>query len=156
VVNPFGAVLPQNKRAMAFLWEHRDRLSETSQEAVERYIPFTIRLETADRAALERDRELWVLKSDYGCEGEEVVVGAEVEPAFWRETLEKALPRRWVAQRRFIARRDGDGAAVNYGVYVVAGRAAGLYCRRACGATDRAALSVGACLDVNGPLEPGK
>jgi hypothetical protein len=154
VVNPFGAILPQNKRAMAFLWEHRDRLSETSQQAVERYIPFTIRLEAADRAALQRDRELWVLKSDYGCEGEEVVVGAEVEPALWRETLEKALPRRWIAQRRFIARCDGDGAAVNYGVYLVAGRAAGLYCRRARGATDRAALSVGARLDVNEPLEP--
>jgi hypothetical protein len=147
VVNPFGAVLPQNKRAMAFLWERRDCLSAAAQEAVERYIPFTIRLEAADRAALARERELWVLKSDYGCEGEEVVVGAEVEPALWLETLEKALPRRWVAQRRFIPLCDGDGAAVNHGVYLVAGRAAGLYCRRARGATDRAALSIGACLD---------
>jgi len=155
VVNPFGAVLPQNKRAMAFLWEHRERLPPAAQDAVERYIPFTLRLEAADRAALARDREQWVLKSDYGCEGEEVIVGAEVEPPLWQETLEKALPRRWVAQRRFLPLRDDDGAAVNYGVYLVAGRAAGLYCRRARGATDRAALSIGACLGANEALEAG-
>jgi hypothetical protein len=155
VVNPFGAVVPQNKRALAFLWEQRARLSPAAQQAVARYIPFTVRLEAADRATLARERERWVLKSDYGCEGEEVILGAEVEPAIWEETLEKALPRRWVAQRRFEPDRTPDGTAVNYGVYLVAGRAAGLYCRRARRATDGTALSVGARLDGDGAGEPG-
>jgi hypothetical protein len=146
VVNPFGAVVPQNKRALALLWEESARLSPAGQRAVERYLPFTVRLEAADRDALARERDRWVLKSDYGCEGEDVIVGAEVEPAVWEQTLACALPRRWVAQRRFEPRRDADGTAVNYGVYLVAGRAAGLYCRRSRGATDRTALSEAAWL----------
>jgi hypothetical protein len=147
VVNPFGAVLAQNKRALAFLWEERARFSAPAQEAIARYLPPTVRLEAADRDALAREREAWVLKTDYGCEGEDVIVGAEVAPAVWAEALAKALPRRWVAQRRFQPRRDAEGAAVNYGVYVIAGRAAGLYCRRSRGATDRTALSVAARLE---------
>jgi hypothetical protein len=142
VINPFGAVLPQNKRAFAFFWEERRRFSAEAQAAIDRYIPFTVRLEAADHAALAAERERWVLKSDYGCEGEEVIVGAEVDPAVWREALALALPRRWIAQRRFEARRDAAGQSVNFGVYLVAGRAAGLYARRSRTATDRGATSL--------------
>jgi len=46
VVNPFGAVLPQNKRAMAFFWEHLHRFSPRAQQVIERYIPLSQRLET--------------------------------------------------------------------------------------------------------------
>jgi len=144
VVNPFGAVLPQNKRALAFLWEHRARFSPAARAAVAGHVPVTMRLEAADRDQIERERELWVLKSDYGCEGEEVIIGGEVSAAVWRETLDACIPRRWIAQRRFHPRRDAAGMAVNYGVYLVAGRAAGLYCRRSAGATDRTALSMAA------------
>jgi hypothetical protein len=52
-----------------------------------------------------------------------------------------------VAQRRFEPRRDAAGEAVNFGVYLIAGRAAGLYARRARLATDRAAVNVAVCLD---------
>ncbi len=45
VVNPFGAVLPQNKRSMALMWEHLDRFSPTAQRAIRDYIPQTVRLE---------------------------------------------------------------------------------------------------------------
>jgi hypothetical protein len=146
VVNPFGAVLPQNKRALAFLWEERARFSEAARDAIARYVPWTVRLERADRAALARERQEWVLKSDYGCEGAEVVVGAETTDEDWARALALAVPERWIAQRRFDARRDADGAAVNYGVYLVAGRAAGLYCRRSPWATDETALSAAARL----------
>jgi hypothetical protein len=78
VVNPFGAVLPQNKRAFAFLWEERGRFGANGQRAIARYLPYTLRLEAADRDALAREQQAWVLKSDYGCEGDEVIVGAEV------------------------------------------------------------------------------
>jgi Glutathionylspermidine synthase preATP-grasp len=142
VVNPFGAVLPQNKRALAFCWEERHRFSPAARQAIDRYIPWTARLELADRAALLAQRELWVLKSDYGCEGEEVLVGAETPAETWREALAAARPGRWIVQRRFEALRDAAGQAVNFGVYLIAGRAAGLYARRSRLATDRGAVSV--------------
>src|SRR5262249_45714309 len=41
VVNPFGAVVAQNKRMMALLWEEIDRLSPASQAAVRAYLPQT-------------------------------------------------------------------------------------------------------------------
>ena len=44
-------------------------------------------------------------------------------------------------QRYFRAKEDASGSAVNYGVFVVAGEAAGLYARVQAGATDDRALS---------------
>jgi hypothetical protein len=147
VVNPFGAVLPQNKRALAFCWEHRDRFSAAARRAIGRYIPWTERLEVADQAALLAQREAWVLKSDYGCEGEEVLVGAETSAETWREALRAARPGRWIVQRRFEALRDPDGQGVNFGVFLAAGRAAGLYARRSRLATDRTAVSLPVALE---------
>jgi glutathionylspermidine synthase len=141
VVNPFGAVVPQNKRAMALMWERMDLFSEPSQRAIRRYLPQTLRLESLAVARLVSERQDWVLKSDYGCEGDQVVIGAEAGPDAWEASLRAALPGRWVAQRRFRPLRDGDGAAANHGVYLVAGKAAGLYVRLSIGGTDRHALS---------------
>jgi hypothetical protein len=60
----------------------------------------------------------------------------------WDESLEMAVPGRWIAQRRFRPRLQEDGVtAVNHGVFLVAGQAAGLYARLAAHGTDRAALS---------------
>jgi hypothetical protein len=141
VVNPFGAVVPQNKRAMAFLWERMDLFSPGSRAAIKRYLPETVRLEVLPAARLRAEREAWVLKSDYGCEGDEVVIGAETAPDVWEASLEAAVPGRWVAQRHFRALRGRDGVAANHGVYLVAGEASGLYTRLAVGGTDRHALS---------------
>jgi glutathionylspermidine synthase len=142
VMNPFGAVLPQNKRAYAFCWEAIDRFSAESQAVIRAVVPYTLRLEAAARDELLRAREDWVLKSDYGCEGEEVIVGREVTDEVWADWLAHALPRRWVAQRHFEARRDAAGRAANHGVFVVAGCAAGLYTRLSARATDATAVSV--------------
>jgi glutathionylspermidine synthase len=139
VVNPFGAVLTQNKRMMALLWEEIDRLSERARQVVRRYLPFTARLETLAAPRLREEQPLWVLKSDYGCEGEEVVIGAETTPAAWAHALADALPTRWIAQRRFQPFRDRAGQSINYGVYLVGGRAAGLFTRLQSGGTDRRA-----------------
>jgi hypothetical protein len=83
----------------------------------------------------------WVLKSDFGCEGAEVVVGAEVDDGLWAVAVHQAVPQRWIAQERFCPCRDEDGAAVNYGVYLIGGKAAGLFCRIQAGATDRRAVT---------------
>jgi hypothetical protein len=141
VVNPFGSVLAQNKRMMAFLWEQIDRLSPDARRAVEELIPYTVRLEAIDRRQLETEQADWVLKSDYGCEGEEVIVGRTAAVEQWRAILSQALPRRFVAQRYFEARRAPDDRVVNHGVYLVAGRRAGLYARLSPGATDVGAVS---------------
>jgi glutathionylspermidine synthase len=142
VVNPFGAVLPQNKRAFAFCWERLERFSPEAQAVIRATIPYSLRLESADRDLLLRERDGWVLKTDYGCEGEEVVLGRDVSQEVWADLLAHAIPRRWVAQRRFDARRDAAGRVANHGVFVAAGCAAGLYTRLSVGATDASAISV--------------
>jgi glutathionylspermidine synthase len=141
VVNPFGAVVPQNKRSMALLWERMDLFSEQSRSAIRRYLPETLRLETMARPRLLVEREDWVLKSDYGCEGDQVVIGAATSPDVWEASIDAAVPGHWVAQRHFRALRDADGIAANHGVYLIAGEAAGLYTRLSAGGTDRHALS---------------
>jgi glutathionylspermidine synthase len=141
VVNPFGAVLTQNKRMMALLWEEIARFSESSRRIIRGTVPYTARLEALSARRLRSEQALWVLKSDYGCEGEEVVIGAETTPAAWSDALSDALPTRWIAQRRFQPLRDRAGRATNYGVYLVSGRAAGLFTRLQLGGTDRRAIS---------------
>jgi hypothetical protein len=142
VVNPFGAVLTQNKRMMALFWEELDRFSESARRAIRSYVPYTARLEACSLGRLRAERTRWVLKSDYGCEGEEVVIGAETTPADWLDALADALPERWIAQRRFQPLCDRRGRTANYGVYLVGGRGAGLFTRLQSGGTDRTATCV--------------
>jgi hypothetical protein len=140
VVNPFGAVLTQNKRIMALLWEEIERFSPWARATIRRYLPQTLRLETMPIGRLRDERTRWVLKSDYGCEGEEVVMGAETDPDEWARVLDDVVPTRWIAQRRFVPRADRAGQVANYGVYLVGGRGAGLFTRLQAGCTDRTAL----------------
>jgi glutathionylspermidine synthase len=138
VVNPFGAVLPQNKRAMAFMWEEKARFSPWAQDAIERLVPETRRLETMSRADLTTGKDAWVIKSDYGCEGAEVLLGAALDDAEWAEALAHAKPGRWIAQRRFAPLVETEeGESINYGIYVVAGEACGVLSRLQSGMTDR-------------------
>jgi glutathionylspermidine synthase len=136
VVNPLGAVVPQNKRAMAFMWERIHRFSSKSQDTIRTFIPPTRRLEAIHKEQLLAQKDEWVLKSDYGAEGDEVVIGKLTTPEIWAASLKLARPGRWVVQRFFEATDD-----VNYGVFVVAGEAAGFYVRVQAGPTDDRALS---------------
>ncbi len=141
VMNPFGAVVPQNKRAMAFMWERIHRFSAKSQDVIRELVPPTRRLEAIHREQLLAQKDDWVLKSDYGAEGDEVVIGRLVTPDVWQASLEHARPGRWIVQRYFEALTDDTGASVNHGVFVVAGETAGFYARVQAGATDESALS---------------
>lgn len=141
VMNPFGAVVPQNKRAMAFMWERIHRFSAKSQDVIRALVPPTRRLEAIHREQLLAQKDDWVLKSDYGAEGDEVVIGRLVTPDVWKASLEHARPGRWIVQRFFEALTDAEGASVNHGVFVVAGETAGFYARVQAGATDDRALS---------------
>lgn len=142
IVNPFGAVLQQNKRAMALMWEHVHRFSPAAQETIRAHVPPTFRAEVLHREQLLAQREKWVLKSDYGAEGDEVVVGRLVTDELWERSLRHARPGRWVVQQFFEARADAQGRIANHGVWLVGGLASGLYTRLSKGATDPEALSV--------------
>jgi glutathionylspermidine synthase len=150
VMNPFGAVLPQNKRTMALMWEALDRFSPAAQDAIRRYVPFTARLETLDRTQLMAERRDWVLKSDYGCEGAEVLIGATCDEASFARWIDKARPGRFIAQRRFAADEDAEGRVVNWGVYVVGGEASGIFARVHRGATGYDALTAATLIDESG------
>ncbi|MBI5493413.1 MAG: glutathionylspermidine synthase family protein [Deltaproteobacteria bacterium] len=141
VVNPFGSVLAQNKRTMALLWEELARLPAAAQDVVRAHLPLTVRLETLAVAQLLEERMRWVLKSDYGAEGAEVVSGAHVTEPEWRAAVAHAIPRRWVAQERFTPLVDARGESINMGVFVAAGEPCGLYARLQAGPTDGTARS---------------
>ncbi|NUP07677.1 MAG: glutathionylspermidine synthase family protein, partial [Polyangiaceae bacterium] len=141
IVNPFGAVLPQNKRMMAFMWEGIHRFSLRSQDIIRELVPITSRLESIHPEMLKAQRESWVIKSDYGAEGDEVVVGRFADEPTWLEAIEHARSGRWIAQRYFEAQCDAQGRATNFGVFLAAGEPAGLYARVQAGPTDAAALS---------------
>jgi len=141
VLNPFGAIIAQNKRGLALMWEERKRFSPEGQAAIERYLPPSFRLETQSLPSLRQAREAWVLKSDYGCEGEETIVGRAATQTNWEEALAAAVPGRWIVQRCFEPARDTSGCECNLGVYLIAGAACGLYARRSVGPTDAGALS---------------
>jgi hypothetical protein len=134
---------------MALLWETIDRLSAAAQAAIRAHVPYTARLEAVSPSLLAA-RAQWVLKSDYGCEGAEVIIGADVDADAWRDALAHARPGRWVAQRFFGARRDGDGNTVNVGVFVIGGEAAGFFSRLERGATDHRALTAATLVEREG------
>ncbi|MEJ7615895.1 MAG: hypothetical protein WKF30_02715 [Pyrinomonadaceae bacterium] len=69
VVNPFGSVVTQNKLSLAFFWEEQQRFSARSRRWIRQYIPETRRMSGIPAKQLRDEKELWVLKSDYGCEG---------------------------------------------------------------------------------------
>lgn len=147
VINPFGSVVAQNKRLFALMWERMDLLPDWAAQIVRRYVPETIRLDAMHPEQILAERERWVLKSDYGCEGQEVFIGQGCTDAEWAETLAQAIPERWVAQRLFEVREQPDGSAINYGPYLIAGRSSGLYVRAQEGPTDFGALSVPALVE---------
>jgi glutathionylspermidine synthase len=152
VVNPFGAVITQNKLSLAFFHEKMDLFSSPSQETIRRYIPVTKRLSVCEGKTLEREKDDWVLKSDYGCEGAEVIVGRLTGEEAWSEALRLAEPAHWVVQRYFQAERLDSGLTENYGVYVAGGEPAGLYVRLAGGVTANTAVVVPA---LERPMLPG-
>lgn len=145
IVNPFGAVLTQNKLTMAFVHTFSYLFSEAAQETIQYYIPKTHRLcdiqQSNEWNTVMNEPERFVLKSDYGCEGDEVIIGRGVSLELWQRSLEQAIPTRWIVQEFFEAAPSNDGFLPNYGVYLLGGKASGIYTRLAPLQTDYRALS---------------
>jgi glutathionylspermidine synthase len=139
VVNPFGSVLTQNKHSMALMWERQELFSPQAQAWIREYIPETRRLTSLDLEQL--DRAEWVLKSDYGCEGDSVIVGQFAKSNDWQLALTTAIPEHWIAQRYFEIAPLDDGLLPNFGVYLIGGEAAGFYTRLSAKSTDYTAVT---------------
>jgi glutathionylspermidine synthase len=140
VVNPFGAVVTQNKLSMALMWERQELFSPQAQAWIRAYVPETRRMTHCQPNDLMRKD--WVLKSAYGCEGDSVVIGAFVKPKDWFLSLSALIPRHWVAQRFFNVAPFGDAVLLpNYGVYVLGGKAAGIFTRLSRRGTDYSAVT---------------
>ncbi|MBX7222181.1 MAG: glutathionylspermidine synthase family protein [Blastocatellia bacterium] len=129
VVNPFGAVVTQNKFSLAFFWEEIARFSPRSARWIRKHIPETYRMTTVPLELLRAERERWVLKSDYGCEGAETVVGPFVSDEIWHKSLDMAFPEHFVVQRFFHVKPDAAGWLPNFGVFVLGGSTAGFFTR---------------------------
>ena len=142
VLNPWGSIMAQNKLTLAFFWEEMERFSAEAQATIRAHIPETRRLDVIGRAEVAAAREAWVLKSDFGCEGDEVVIGRYVTPELWARSVEQAVEGIWVVQRYFeIEPLDGVWCP-NLGVYLIAGAPSGLLVRldplgKATGTTSR-------------------
>ncbi|GAC1396737.1 MAG: hypothetical protein NVSMB56_11700 [Pyrinomonadaceae bacterium] len=142
IVNPFGAVITQNKFSLAFFREEQHRFSKRARAWIRKYLPETFRLKNFSRARLLGEKDEWVLKSDYGCEGRETVCGAFVSADEWRRAIEWALPEHFVAQKFFRAARNEKGMIANYGVYILGGAACGFFTRLSQSSTTYSSLTV--------------
>ncbi len=142
VVNPFGSVVTQNKLSLAFFWEEQKRFSPQAQNWIRQYIPETYRMTSLPLDRLQSERENWVLKSDYGCEGRETICGPFISEDVWQRTINNALPEHFVAQAFFHVKPDQGGRLANYGVYLFGGGAGGFFTRLAHQSTEYSAVTV--------------
>ncbi|MFO0874659.1 MAG: glutathionylspermidine synthase family protein [Phycisphaerales bacterium] len=128
--NPPTALLAQSKRLVL-----ATRAIGLSLPWWERFLPET--RDPRDVPRSERRRaESWILKPALGRVGEGIAIAGAVDERVRRRIALNAMlwPRHWIAQRRFdsVALTTGDGPRhLCLGVYVVAGRAAGVYGRLA-------------------------
>ena len=141
VANPWGAAIAQSKRTLALPWEAPELVSADLRAAVALRIPETRFLESIGRARLQSERADWVLKSDFGCEGEEVILGRDSTADAWRVALDAAAPGRWVVQRAFTPRLDDRGQIRNHGIFTIGGLPSGIYTRCSIGPTTSRAVA---------------
>ena len=147
VINPWGAAIGQSKRTLALAWERPALFAAEMRGEVARHLPETRWLESLPLAQLIDERDAWVLKSDFGCEGDEVVLGRDTTAEQWAEAIDAAMPGRWIAQRAFTPRRAADGSIANHGVFLIGGLPSGIFTRRSVGATTRHAVACPTLVD---------
>lgn len=141
IVNPFGAVVTQNKFSLAFMWDEINRFSPDAQNWIRALIPETRPMTAFSASKLSAEREAWVLKSDYGCEGAETVCGAFVTQEVWDKTIAQAIPEHFVAQRFFRVAPDSRNRLPNFGVYVLGGTGGGFFTRLSTRSTEYNAVT---------------
>lgn len=139
VFNPFGSVITQNKLAMSFFHENKELFSEKCVSIIDEYFPTTRKLANLQNEEIIKEHS--VLKSDYGCEGDEVVIGKFTGDDIWAKSLELAVRDRWIVQDFFETIKIDD-CEPNFGVYLIGGKAAGIYTRLSKQSTDYYSKSI--------------
>src|SRR5262249_57176379 len=107
--------------------EDQQRFSPLAQRWIKRYIPDTYRFTRVSQAELLAHRQDWVLKSAYGCEGEETICGPFVIDETWGEAVAKALPAFSGCQRFFHTPPEPTGPLCDYGGSPVWARGAAIF-----------------------------
>ena len=125
--NPATALLTQSKR-LPLVW---DRL-QTPFPTWRRCLPET----RSPRGVDWRSNGTWLVKPALGRVGEDVAVRGATPATAWRRIARSArwFPRHWVAQRRFESlpvETPLGPMHVCLGIFVIGGRAAGIYGRMA-------------------------
>jgi glutathionylspermidine synthase len=125
--NPVSAVLSQSKR-LPLVWSELS----TPMPTWRKLLPET---RSPDDAPSGRGGD-WVIKPALGYEGDCVAIAGVTPPERYEEIAREASrdPLRWVAQRRFLAKAIHTPVGPRYpsvGVYVIDGRAVGVYGRLA-------------------------
>jgi len=125
VANPGSALLVESKRFPLTWNDLKVGLPTWRRILPEPRDPHTVRVKDADQ---------WVLKAAFCNNGDEVAIRHALPPGQWRKALWSARlnPGRWVAQQRFepVPVLTPIGAVHPcLGVYVIDGRAAGIYGR---------------------------
>ncbi len=105
------------------------RFSPEGQKRIKALIPQTHRLDEIGRDRVKSEKDLWVLKSDFGCEGDEVVIGKAHTQEEWENVIDVTMEHTWIVQRYFEIRPLPTGQLPNYGVYLIAGEPSGLLVR---------------------------
>jgi glutathionylspermidine synthase len=123
--NPAQALLPQSKR-WPLCWDEL----RTPLPAWRKLLPQTVDPREVD---WRRD-ETWVLKPAFGRVGDGIGMRGATSAKDWRKIARSAawFPRSWVAQRRFETIPIQTSLGLLYptlGVYVINGRATGIYAR---------------------------
>ncbi|MDX2127445.1 MAG: glutathionylspermidine synthase family protein [Chloroherpetonaceae bacterium] len=150
VLNPFGAILTQNKLSMAFFFDFIHLFSSQSQKTIHDFFPLTRSLRVEDLSNYLSEKNDWVLKSVYGCEGAEVIIGKNVTDEIWQETLEKLIPRYWIAQKFFESSTiHSQYPVANFGVYLCGGISSGIFTRLSPSSTDFSAKTAPTYIEKN-------
>lgn len=133
MMNPVHRLVRQSKLMFA-VWNEMDDLAPQDRELLGFHCPSTEAFEPSKIAALQHERERWVLKRAFGRMGDSVVIGALSTDSLWASALAEAAgaPADFCIQERFGARALTFEAGQLYpaiGLFLVNGRFAGYYSR---------------------------
>lgn len=102
LANPLRSYLAGNKGILALAHDpaFAGRLPKAQQEALSRFIPFTVLVTDETRRMLATaDRREWVVKSCFGSGGSEVFLGTVATDDEWLTAIEATHTGLWIAQR---------------------------------------------------------
>jgi len=102
VVNPLKAYISGNKGILALAHDpaFAGRLPKEQQDALARYVPYSVLVTDEARKMLASDDKAgWVIKSSFGSRGSEVILGSVASQEEWVAAIEGTRNGAWIAQR---------------------------------------------------------